>query len=323
MKKTLFILPALALAFVSNMGHAQLINPDFETWTADFVVPTAMNPNSGNGTTGWWDYNFFNSPYLGSSPVSITRSTDTIHSGTYSARVETKVYTPISWNYYKDWGIPFIGHVYSDTLGVLFNGNVNTTTVTYKPGIPFTQKITQLSFYYQYKPNGIDTAECRVALVKSGVPVAGGVFKTNGGTGSSGWQQAVVNLSYINSLIPDTLWILYSASSLDGTPKVGSVLWIDDVSVTMPTGLNQVLETESAIEIFPNPTNGIFSIRQQTMNNKQQTIEIYNLLGENIYSILNNKNAALDIDISHSPSGIYFVKINEEKTNYIKKIVVQ
>lgn len=323
MKKTLFILPALALAFVSTIGHAQLINPDFETWTPDFVVPMAMNPNSGNGTTGWWDYNCFNSPYLGSSPISVTRCTDTIHSGTYSVRVESKVYTQTSWDYYKNWGIPFIGHVYSDTLGILFNGNVNTTAVTYKPGIPFTQKITQLSFYYQYKPNGIDSAECRVALVKSGVPVAGGVFKTNGGTGSSGWQQAVVNLSYINSLTPDTLWILYSASSLDGTAKVGSVLWIDDVSVTMPTAVNQVLEDEGDIEVFPNPSNGIFSIRQQTISKKGQTFEIYNLIGEKIYSKMNNKNAALDIDISYSPSGIYFVKIYEEEKIYIKKIVVQ
>lgn len=323
MKKKIFIFSALALFFVSTIGRAQLINPDFETWTTDFLVPTAMNPNSGDGTTGWWDYNYFNSSYLGSSPISVTRSADTIHSGTYSARVESKVYTQTSWNYYKNWGIPFIGHPYSDTLGILFNGNVNTTAVTYKPGIPFTQKITQLSFYYQYKPNGIDTAECRVALVKSGVPVAGGVFKTIGGTGSSGWQQAVVNLAYINSLTPDTLWILYSASSLDGAPKVGSVLWIDDVSVTMPTGVNQPLEEEGAMEVFPNPSNGIFSISEQTRSKKEQTIEIYNLLGENIYSIMNNKNLALDIDISHSPKGIYFLKIYEEGKIYIKKIVVQ
>ena len=224
MKKILLVFSALTLVFEGNLAHAQLVNPGFETWTNDYSVPSAMNPNSGNGTTGWCDYNFFNYSYVGSSPISVTRCTDTIHTGSYSARIQTKVYTPTSWGIYKNWGIPFVGHVYSDTLGILFTGNLNETSVTYKPGIPCTQKITQFSFYYQYKPNGVDTAECRIELVKSGVLVAGGIFKTSVATGLSGWQQANVSMTYVSSVTPDTMWILFSASSLDKNPKPGSVL---------------------------------------------------------------------------------------------------
>ncbi len=83
MKKLLqFISLAITLVFTNTL-KAQLINPGFETWTNDFLVPTAMNPNGGNGSTGWWDYNYFNSsfcPYkkIKSSLVKLSNSHKTI-----------------------------------------------------------------------------------------------------------------------------------------------------------------------------------------------------------------------------------------------------
>ena len=106
MKKNLQLFLACLILLVTQTINAQIINPGFETWTNDAIVPTAMNPNSGNNTSGWWDFNYFNSSFLGSSPISVTRCTDTVHSGSYSARVQTRVYTPTSWNYYNTWGIP-------------------------------------------------------------------------------------------------------------------------------------------------------------------------------------------------------------------------
>src|SRR6185437_14639984 len=224
MKKTLF---TLCIIF-TLCTKAQIINPGFETWTTDTYVPSAMNPNSGNGTTGWWDYNIFNSSFVGSSPISVFRC-DTAHSGSYSARIKTVVYTSTSWNIYKAWGVPYIGHNYYDTLGILYNGNVNETASTSHPGFPFTQKINQFSFYYQYSPNGIDSAECRVSLVKSGTLIAGGVFKTNAATGSV-WHQANITMFYVDTLTPDTMYVLFSSSSLDKKPQPGSVFLIDDIS---------------------------------------------------------------------------------------------
>ncbi|MCX6296034.1 MAG: T9SS type A sorting domain-containing protein [Bacteroidetes bacterium] len=323
MKKKLRIIAFMALIFTAPAAQAQLINPGFETWSNDFLVPSSMNPNSGSGTYGWWDYNCFNYSVIGSSPISVTRCTDTVHGGTYSARLQTRVYTPTSWAYYSNWGTPFIGHPYDDTLGILFNGNVNETAVSYKPGIPFTQRITEFKFYYQYKPRLGDTAECRVLLLKSGAPVAGGVFKTDVATGISGWQQATISMVYVSGLTPDTMYVLFSSSSLDKNPRAGSVLWLDDVSVTLPTGIDQPLYPESDLEIFPNPSNGIFTIRKQTLSNDENTIEIYNALGAKIYSTVKAKQSSYDIDISAFPKGIYFVKFNDGEINHDQKIIVK
>lgn len=323
MKKYLSYFALSAFLICTCNLKAQLINPGFETWSNDLLVPTAMNPNSGNNTTGWWDYNYFNNSALGSSPISVTRCTDTVRTGNYSVRMQTRKYTATSWNIYKSWGIPFIGHNYSDTLGILYSGNVNETTGTFYPGIPCTQKITQFMFYYQYKPNGNDTAQCRVMLVNNRNPVAGGWFKTNVATGSSGWQLATINLTYVNALTPDSLWILFSSSSLDKNPKTGSILWLDDASVTIASGINDVSGEESKIDIFPNPSNGNFSVYDRNPNNESQTIEIFDLLGEKVYYSPEIKNPKTEIDLTGLPKGIYFLnQIKGEKIIKIK-IVIQ
>ncbi|MCW3104217.1 MAG: hypothetical protein JWO09_2657 [Bacteroidetes bacterium] len=321
MKKKLLLLVSCSAFLSAHIVQAQIINPGFETWSADALVPTAMNPNTGNGSTGWWDFNLYNSSFLGSSPISVTRVTDTVHSGTYAARIESKVYTPTSWNIYNSYGIPFIGHPYNDTLGILFNGNVNVSPASYAPGIPCSSKLTQYKFWYQYNPNGNDTAECRVALISSGTLVAGGVFKTNAAT--SGWQQATINFAYISTLTPDTLYVLYSAASLDRNPKAHSVLWIDDVTVTLPTGVEEGLDKENAIQIFPNPSNGNFSVAHQMNSGKSQTVEVYNLVGELIWSETGKNRSTFNINISQAPKGIYFVRFNDGERVVMEKVVVE
>ncbi|MBI3520684.1 MAG: T9SS type A sorting domain-containing protein, partial [Bacteroidetes bacterium] len=307
--------------------HAQLINPGFETWTNDMLVPTAMNPNSGNATTGWCDYNYFNSSFLGSSPISVTRCTDTVHSGSYAVRLQTKAYTATSWNYYNSWGIPFIGHAYNDTLGILFNGNVNVSNQSYTPGIPFTQKISQFNIYYQYKPNGTDTAVFRALLVNHRNPVGGGIFKTHTATGSSGWQLATVNFTYVSTATPDTLWVLISSSSLDKNPKAGSILWLDDASVALSTGLHEMIGEEQNVDIFPNPSNGVFTLQSLAKSDKEQLIEVYTVLGKKMYSSFHKGMEPFEMDLSHYPKGIYYVRCySGDNTSFpvgTKKIVIQ
>jgi hypothetical protein len=312
MKKFLCIASLLYL----KQLNAQIINPGFETWTNDAAVSSAMNPNNGNGTTGWWDYNVFNSSFVGSSPLSVFRC-DTAHSGSYSARIQTVVYTATSWNIYKAWGIPYIGHNYYDTLGILYNGTVNETAAASNPGFPFTQKINRFSFYYQYKPNGVDTAECRVSLVKSGTLIAGGIFKTNVSTGST-WQQANVTMFYLDTLTPDTMYILFSASSLDKKPKPGSVLLVDDISTSLVTGIAQIKAWQEQLSVYPNPSTGNFTV--ETIANTKQVLQLFDVTGILVFSqIINGKTT---LDVSSFTPGIYTLSLTENERIINKRIVI-
>ncbi len=80
------------------------------------------------------------------------------------------------------------------------------------------------------------------------------------------------------------------------------------------------INNDTQISIFPNPTNGSFNVftSQQIKNG---SIEIYNIIGELIYSqkITNQQNI---IDLQNPASGLYFVKvINDGEVIGMKKVV--
>lgn len=313
MKKLLFI----SLTLLVLQTKAQIINPGFETWSNDLAVPTAMNPNAGNGTWGWWDFNVFNNSFVGSSPVTVMRS-DTAHGGQYSARIETKVFTSTSYGIYQTWGIPYIGHNYSDTLGILFNGNLNEAgSPSFKPGWACSQKIAQFSFWYLYKPNGVDTAECRVLLHQSGTPVAGAIFKTNVATGST-WQQATMNLIYVSGLTPDTLYIHFSSSSLDKNPKPGSVMWIDDVSVTLVTGVEEN-EHSALVSVYPNPANDLLYV-EIAGEKAPASLLLYDTNGKLVLSETIKERTR--INTQTMSEGIYTMRIISDQKVYNKKVMI-
>jgi hypothetical protein len=82
-------------------------------------------------------------------------------------------------------------------------------------------------------------------------------------------------------------------------------------------GIKNLKTNAANIKIYPNPSVGKFKVE---LTNKQPlvTVEIYNLLGE---QILQQKLA--EVDIMNTPKGIYFVKVYDGKFWYSKKILKQ
>ena len=79
--------------------------------------------------------------------------------------------------------------------------------------------------------------------------------------------------------------------------------------------------TENAINISPNPTNGFFNINCE--QSKVSKIEIHDITGKIIYSNSEINNSLLSININNKPNGIYFIKINTENNIITKKIIKQ
>ena len=97
-------------------------------------------------------------------------------------------------------------------------------------------------------------------------------------------------------------------------------------AISTPFGCPNAIEENisSNIKIYPNPTDGIFTLemRGQDIGKTDYKIEIFNYLGQEIYDqeILMKMT---EIDLSNKPKGIYFVLINSEERTYISKIVIQ
>ncbi|MFA4853586.1 MAG: T9SS type A sorting domain-containing protein [Bacteroidales bacterium] len=90
---------------------------------------------------------------------------------------------------------------------------------------------------------------------------------------------------------------------------------------TVVVGINDLIVREGSITVYPNPSaDGKFTI---SSNSTISSIEIYNVLGEKIYSKQINSEKA-DIDLSKQANGIYFYQIkNEKKILKTGKIIIE
>jgi len=87
-------------------------------------------------------------------------------------------------------------------------------------------------------------------------------------------------------------------------------------------GVNEFAET--SINIYPNPSNGIFNLSMNVWPEKTQ-IQLLDARGQtiSIYEIENKPSGhAHTFDLSHQPKGVYFVKINGGGVVNVKKIVI-
>jgi hypothetical protein len=88
-------------------------------------------------------------------------------------------------------------------------------------------------------------------------------------------------------------------------------------NVFVASGLNDNIEI-SNISLFPNPTNSVFQINGNASIIK--SIKLINNFGK---VLINEESEAesLQIDISHFPSGLYFVEIETEKQIKVLKLI--
>lgn len=86
-------------------------------------------------------------------------------------------------------------------------------------------------------------------------------------------------------------------------------------------GIYDIIVREKSIHIYPNPSSGKFTI---SGSSNISSIEIYNLLGERIYSDFDLKRQTLyDIDLLNFGKGTYLIKINNEGKVQAERIIVQ
>jgi uncharacterized delta-60 repeat protein len=75
--------------------------------------------------------------------------------------------------------------------------------------------------------------------------------------------------------------------------------------------------------IFPNPSNGVFSIKSLQTNKKINSISIYNTLGQKIFEKQDFIKEEYSIDLSQFQKGTYFITIGNETKTTRKAIIIQ
>lgn len=295
MKKTLKIIGLLIL--ISQISFAQTIpNPNFETWVSegDYEIPQ-----------GWESSN--EATYLFPINLITAEKTDDAYSGDWAVRLISKnILGNVSPGFVTTARFEF--EVWSQSAE-LFGG-------TYFPYRP-----ESIDGYYKYTP-AEPTDYCVVGafLLKynegSEIPDTIGFAEFNGTEEVTEYTPFTATFEYISEETPDSLALTVLSTNFDN-PIAESVMFVDDLSISMPTGnrINLMAETET---IYPNPGNGFFNLNL----NEATEISIYNLLGVQVFTqILPKGNHQLDIRFLEKAQ--YIIRFKTEHNETSQSVIIQ
>ena len=123
----------------------------------------------------------------------------------------------------------------------------------------------------------------------------------------------------ISAVSPGTYTVQVSANGCSAT---------DTIVISMVTSSNTPADYFTSLDIYPNPSHNDFQLEYSLQEESVVKIEVYNLLGKLVASIVDDKQQQGAYKRTLSPIGwgnnnVYFVKINVNN-NYslIKKVVL-
>ena len=108
-----------------------------------------------------------------------------------------------------------------------------------------------------------------------------------------------------------TLLLTFSLSAMATHP------WLEDEKPGPDLGIELV--------VYPNPSNGVFflNIKNENLNADALKVKIVNLLGQTVASQEVDSNKETKFDLSTLPKGMYFVRVQVDKDEMIKRVVIR
>ncbi|MGB0881541.1 MAG: T9SS type A sorting domain-containing protein, partial [Vicingaceae bacterium] len=138
-----------------------------------------------------------------------------------------------------------------------------------------------------------------------------------------------------NHIVYDTVTVNYVATST-GAFYVGFFSYssanqwgihIDDFSIDVGTiTAVSTIENNVALNVYPNPNKGVFTLNVNTTDVKELNIKVINAQGQAVYAknnFDNINNVNEQIDLSNNAKGIYFINVTTDKGVKTHKVVVQ
>jgi uncharacterized repeat protein (TIGR03803 family) len=77
------------------------------------------------------------------------------------------------------------------------------------------------------------------------------------------------------------------------------------------TGINNLTVAKGTVNVYPNPSNGIFTIAlsHAELVSASQTITVYNSLGEKVFEALKQVQGDNTINLTNQPNGVYLYRV--------------
>jgi hypothetical protein len=170
-----------------------------------------------------------------------------------------------------------------------------------------------------------DPMDDPVAIIKfdtSGTALGGVIIKAGGGNYSYLSSDNYGKYIYLAGTLSDSITI---GSNKIGPPGNGQQwAFIASWDASAITGIEDISPIENSVLIYPNPSKGIFNFQVQGATEKAN-IEVYNMLGEEVYTAILPQRDLNKIDLSNEPASIYLYRIISEKGELVGsgKLIVE
>ena len=147
---------------------------------------------------------------------------------------------------------------------------------------------------------------------------------TDGGSLTGSWGQSVIDLSSLGVVANSTIQFRFEMGT-DGCN--GNDGWyIDEIAIyncDVPLAVSDVNELQSAIKVFPNPSTGLFTIKNSGNLDVLNAV-IVDINGRTIKSIdLKDMQTQKEIDVTDIASGIYFMTVISKDAKMVVKLIKQ
>jgi len=179
---------------------------------------------------------------------------------------------------------------------------------------PISVRYGSLQGFYKFSPVGGDSLEIHAIFYKSSSPIAYTMIFLGG---TSSYTQFTAPMTYITSDVPDDAYIELSIFSSGSNANVGSTFKVDDFTFGGATGVQESSISPAIFALaqnYPNPFNPSTNITYQIPTDGMVRLEIYNILGKTLATLVNEEKPAgkfaVTFDGSQFTSGIYFYRID-------------
>jgi hypothetical protein len=105
-------------------------------------------------------------------------------------------------------------------------------------------------------------------------------------------------------------------------PSTGGMYKYNDVL----TEIVSIDPAQGGFNIYPNPSNGLFTLVVVGAENQNITVNIYDMMGKLVYQNTDNQSLMsynMSLDLQHLPQGIYVAEISSAKNKLQERIVIE
>ncbi|MCE3278592.1 MAG: domain containing protein [Bacteroidetes bacterium] len=132
------------------------------------------------------------------------------------------------------------------------------------------------------------------------------------------WQQASIT-------IPASYYTANFRFKFVFTSKGGNNIFIDDINIDLSSGIDDLNNKLDNFNVYPNPITDLLHVAFLSEETKQLNFKVVDILGQAVYNLntsIVKGNHEITIDLKQLSSGLYFLKVNDGRMEFSKKILV-